>query len=118
MRETLNLTAGTQSRDFTYVEDVAEGLLRLGLGTKIEPGAVVNLATGELTSVRTFIAVAAAILKLPSANLRFGALATRPEEMQHDAISIERLRGLTGWTPSTKIEAGIRKTLLLDGAME
>jgi nucleoside-diphosphate-sugar epimerase len=117
-RQPLNLTAGTQRRDFTYVEDVAEGLVRLGLATKAVPGTVVNLATSELTSVRSFVDLAAAILNLPSAHLRFGALPPRPEEMQHDAVSIDRLRGLTGWAPLTKIEAGIRKTLLITGSME
>ena len=48
----LELTAGTQLRDLTYVEDVAEGLLRLGLA-QAEPGSVVNLATGHLTMVRS-----------------------------------------------------------------
>ena len=82
--EPLNLTAGTQRRDFTYVGDVADGLLRLGLAEGVEPGVVVNLATGELVSVRDFIEGAAAVLKIPSANLRFGALPTRLEEMNHD----------------------------------
>ncbi len=108
--EPLNLTAGTQKRDFTYVEDVADGLLRLGLAEGVEPGAVVNLATGELVSVRVFIEEAAAVLKVPSVNLRFGALPTRLEEMQHDQISIHRLRSMLGWMPRTLIKDGIRLT--------
>jgi nucleoside-diphosphate-sugar epimerase len=108
-RQPLDLTAGIQRRDFTYVEDVADGLLRLGLTTDVKPGVVVNLATGELVSVRNFIELAASILDIPRANLRFGAISTRLEEMEHDVISIERLRGLlAGWTPPTGIEEGIR----------
>jgi UDP-glucose 4-epimerase len=108
--EPVNLTAGTQKRDFTYVGDVADGLLRLGLAEAVEPGVVVNLAMGELVSVRDFIEGAAAVLKIPSANLRFGALPTRLEEMSHDRISIERLRRMLGWTPLTSIEEGVRLT--------
>jgi nucleoside-diphosphate-sugar epimerase len=108
--EALNLTAGTQRRDFTYVGDVAEGLLRLGLAKGVEPGVVVNLATGELVSVRDFIEGAAAVLKIPGANLRFGALPTRLEEMKHDRISIQRLRSMLGWVPLTSVEAGVRLT--------
>jgi nucleoside-diphosphate-sugar epimerase len=106
----LELTAGTQLRDFTYVEDVAEGLLRLGLA-RVEPGAVVNLATGHLTTVRSFAETAARILGMPMENLRFGAVPTRAEEMRHDPVSVERLRQVTGTVPPTGIEGGIRRTV-------
>jgi nucleoside-diphosphate-sugar epimerase len=106
----LPLTAGTQKRDFTYIEDVAEGLLRLGLAST-PPGAVVNLATGQLTEVREFATSAAGILHIPNDRLRFGALPTRTEEMEHAQVSVARLRQLTGWIPGTTITEGIRKTV-------
>ncbi len=106
----LLLTSGVQKRDFTYVGDVASGLLRLGLTAKTEPGEVVNLATGQLTSVRSFVEAAASILGIPSDKLRFDSRPTRPEEMQHSAVTIERLRQLTGWAPSTSVADGICNT--------
>lgn len=106
----LALTAGRQQRDFTYVEDVADGLLRLGVTTG-QAGEVVNLATGQLTSVRRFAETAAGILNLPGDRLRFGASPVRPEEMEHDPVTVERLRTMTGWVPSTNIEVGIHRTL-------
>jgi nucleoside-diphosphate-sugar epimerase len=104
----LDLTAGVQRRDFTYVEDVAEGLLRLGLLPANEP--VVNLATGRLTPVRTFVEIAAGVLGIPPASLRFGVIPLRANEMEHEAVSIERLNGFAGWIPPTSIAEGIRKT--------
>ncbi|MCS6954395.1 MAG: NAD-dependent epimerase/dehydratase family protein, partial [Bryobacteraceae bacterium] len=59
--DAVSLTAGFQKRDFTYVEDVAEGLLRLG-ATEAQPGDLVNVVTGRLTSVREFAQVAAEVL--------------------------------------------------------
>jgi dTDP-glucose 4,6-dehydratase len=106
----LKLTAGSQQRDFTYVEDVAEGLLRLGL-CQAKPGEIVNLATGKLTSVRHFAETAARILQIPSQALNFGQLPTRTEEMAHSEVSVERMRHLIGWVPTTEIAKGIRKTL-------
>ena len=76
------LTSGHQKRDFTYVEDAAEGLLRLGQSSA-EPGAVINLATGRLTPVRGLVRIAADVLNIPAENLEFGALSDRPEEMSH-----------------------------------
>jgi UDP-glucose 4-epimerase len=106
----LDLTAGNQQRDFTYVEDVAESLLKLGAVGPI-PGRTVNVATGRLTSVRAFAETAARILAIPKKNLRFGAIPARAEEMSHNPVSIERLRQATGAVPSTDIEDGIRRTV-------
>ncbi len=107
----LDLTSGEQQRDFTYVEDVAEGLLRLAL-SPAPAGAVVNLATGTLVTVRAFVERAAAVLGIPAEKLRFGRLPVRDSEMQHEPVSVERLRALTGWAPGTSIEDGVRRTAL------
>ncbi len=108
--EPLALTAGRQQRDFTYVADVAEGLLRLGLA-KSGSGEVINLATGRLTSVREFTEVAARILGIGRDRLRTGALPTRPDEMSHDRVTTARLRELVSWFPPNGIEEGIRRTV-------
>ena len=104
------LSAGVQKRDFTYVEDVADGLLRLGLA-RAEPGDVVNLVTGTLTTVRRFAETAAAVLGIAASRLQFGALPARAdEEMEHLPIATGKLRKLTGWTPSVAIAEGVRRT--------
>ena len=107
----LSLSAGTQKKDFTYVHDVVEGILRLGLVNSARPGEIVNLATGRLTTVRCFAEIAGRILGIPAANLNFGAIANGQWDVEHSEISLERLRRLTGWVPSTSIDQGIRQTL-------
>jgi nucleoside-diphosphate-sugar epimerase len=106
----VRLTSGDQRRDFTYVEDVADALLRLGR-TATGPGEVVNVATGHLLTVRRFAEVAARVLGLADGQLVFGALPTRAEEMEHDPVNVSRLAVLTGWTPPTSVEDGIRRTV-------
>lgn len=106
----LPLTRGDQFRDFTFVDDVVEGMLRLGAGSAAGVGTV-NLATGRLTRVREFVTRAAAVLGLESDRLGFGELPTRPEEMAHDPVNLDRLVGLTGWRPATAIEQGVAATL-------
>ena len=105
----LLLTAGTQQRDFTYVADVAEGLLRLGLlaGPTYR---VVNLATGKLCQVKDFALRAARVLHIPEDQLAFGRLPERPGEMHHREVRTARMRQLLGWGPETGIEAGIAAT--------
>ena len=108
--ETLRLSEGLQERDFVFVGDVTEGLLRYG-ATDFPAGEIVNLATGRLSSVRQFAETAARILGLSDEQLRFGALPTRPEEMEHASVSTLRMANRTGWTPPTTIEQGIAASL-------
>lgn len=112
--ESLSLTAGTQARDFVYVDDVAEGLLRLGALPGVVPD-VLNLATGRLSTVRDFVETAAALLGIPADRLRFSAAPTRPEEMHHQPVTIARLRTLTGWIPATTLREGIALTAAATG---
>ncbi len=105
----VDLSLGTQRRDFTYVEDVAEGLLRLGVA-RGEPGWTINLATGTLLTVREFSEVAARVLRLRDGQLRFGALPTRPDEMAHEVVTTNRCQALLGWRPGTLPEAGLAAT--------
>jgi nucleoside-diphosphate-sugar epimerase len=107
--ELLKLSAGYQKKDFTYVEDVAEGLFRLGL-IATRPGEIVNLATGQLTSVRRFSETAARILGIPDDRLEFGVIPKRIEDVEHSGVTLDRLWQLIAWIPPTKIEEGIRKT--------
>jgi len=107
----LSLSAGIQKKDFTYVHDVVEGILRLGIVSSAPPGAIVNLATGRLTTVRGFAEIAGRILRIPATNLNFGAIPNGEWDVEHGEISLERLRRLTNWIPSTSIEQGIRQTL-------
>jgi len=110
----LEMTAGTQKRDFTYVEDVTEGLLRLGTMQTLQ-GNIVNLATGLLSTVRQFIETAAEILGIPEDHLKFDTLPVRQEEMEHEPVSIRKLEELTSWTPSVSISQGIMRTRNLAG---
>ena len=106
----IELTAGRHKRDFTYVEDVAGALLRLGV-SDCQPGDIVNVATGTLTPVRSFVQAASKLLGITEDRLSFGSLTTRPEEMDHDPVNIGRLLELTGWRPETNLNDGLRRTL-------
>lgn len=105
----LELTDGSQRRDFTWVGDVVEVLLRLGLSGRPDIG-IVNTATGALTTVRAFAERAADTLALPRSALRFGTLPSRPSEMSHDAVNVDRLRAIAPPVPATPIETGVAWT--------
>ncbi len=106
----LRMTPGLQRRDFAYVEDVAEGLVRLACAP-LRKSAIVNLATGRLSTVREFVVAAAAALKMKSSQLQFGALPYRGDESAQGTASNSKLLRLTGWLPSKNIRAGVRRTV-------
>ncbi len=113
----LCLTAGSQVRDFTYVQDVAQGLLRLGL-CDAPPGTIVNLTRGRPMAVRNFVKIASAVLEIPPHLLKFGTIETHWQEAERLEVSLDRLRRLLGWTPATDVREGIRRTLELERAVE
>lgn len=111
------LSAGTQCRDFAYVQDVAEGLLRLALADA-GAGVCANLATGALRSVREFAEIAAGALGIPDSRLRFGQEPVRADEMALAGVKIDRLLALTAWKPTLSIDQGVRATANFDSVTE
>ena len=107
--QALPMTRGDQRRDFTYVEDAAEGLLRLGLVTQQE-ASIVNVATGRLNTVKQFALEAAKVLGFNDKLIKFGEIPTRSDEMQHEPVTNRRLQLLTGWHPKTTIREGVART--------
>jgi nucleoside-diphosphate-sugar epimerase len=107
-------TAGEQLRDFTHVDDVAEGLMRLALSLPARPfWDVYNLGSGEAMRLRDFIAEAAAALREQglSPDIRFGAKPYRPGEPMEYLPDISKLRSRLGWSPGTPMGQGIRSAV-------
>lgn len=109
-REPLALTQGAQQCDFTFVGDAAEGMVRVGCLAGPVP-SVIHVATGTLTSVRSFAECAAELLGMRAEQLRFGTLPYRVGDPCHGPATIDRLKELTGWVPSCTVRAGIRRAL-------
>jgi nucleoside-diphosphate-sugar epimerase len=103
------LTVGQQERDFTFVGDVAEGLMRLALLDGRIPD-VVNLATGKLTSVRAFAECAAELIGLKASQLHFGARPSSAGEVRQVPVDTRQLRELLGWVPAVGVGDGIAQT--------
>ncbi len=110
----LALTDGKQERDFTYVADAAEGLLRLGPLPRVD-GAVVNLGSGRLLSVKAFALAAARVSGIPDHLLEFGKIPHREDEPKQPPVSTDLLRKLLHWRPPTTVERGVEKTLEFHG---
>lgn len=95
----MELTDGTQKRDFLHVEDVAAALLRLG-----EPGVsgAFNVCSGVARTLRRVLEGVAD--RVGRGSLVFGAL-PRPQHDADIAVGDNRALRALGWTPSHDFEA-------------
>ncbi len=103
----IELSEGTQVRDFSFAPDVATALVELTLKADFLSHDIVNIGSGNGVSVRDFASQAAKALEAEHL-LRFGVLPMRRHEVRSHIANVARLREILGWTPSTTIAAGVR----------
>ena len=97
---------GEQTRDYVYVGDVADAVVR-ALTQPAATGAI-NIGTGRETTVNEIYRVLAraAGVDRPA---EYGP--ARPGEQRRSALSWERAKRLLEWAPSTPLERGLAETL-------
>lgn len=102
----VDFTAGTQRRDFVYVDDVAEGALRAAL-VPAAAGEVLNLGTGIATSVRDMASRAIEV----SGNRvvpHFGARPMRVGEPLCLVADMAKTERILGWRPRVSLREGLQ----------
>jgi len=105
------MTAGRQTREVNYVDDVALGLLR-AVTTVEAHGHVVNIGGGEELAVRDLAArVVRACGAEPGAVLQIGALPTRPGEVPRFWADVRKAEVLLGHRPAVSLDEGLRRTV-------
>jgi len=91
---------GTQTRDFTYVSDVVDALVRLARSSL--RGEVFNVGSGGTYSVNRL----AELIGGPTVNIP-----KRPGEPDCTFADITKIRTQLGWTPSITFEEGVRRVM-------
>lgn len=102
------ITSGRRLVDWIYVDDVAEGFLRLALSDEAV-GRTVDLGSGSMISTADLVAMICSLVD-PAINPAIGALPDRPMEPTGAARVDESLR-LIGWAPRVGLEEGLRRTI-------
>lgn len=98
---------GEQDRNFTYVGDIADGLIRAA--ERISDGSAINIGTNEHIT----------ILRL--AEMIFEKIGFQPKKIQFEpakpvgvfsrAASLENTRRVLDWVPQTSLSQGLDKTI-------
>ncbi len=105
--ERAKCTHGRQIRDFLYVEDVADAVVAL-LDSKVE--GVVNIASGEPTTVRQIVELIAAMLGAQD-RVDFGAVTPVATDPPVAVANVNRLQFEVGWRPRWTLEKGLASTI-------
>lgn len=103
------MTHGEQTRDYVYVADVVDALLRAGYRTGIE-GEVINIGSGEPTQIAALVSRVEQILGCAD-RVQRGALAYRIGEPMAYWLDISKAKRLLDWTPRTVLDDGLRRTI-------
>jgi UDP-glucose 4-epimerase len=91
---------GTQTRDFTYVDDVVRAL-SIGSKSKIN-GEVFNVGSGGTYSINSLVE----LLGSPKVNIP-----KRPGEPDSTFADISKIKRMLNWQPTISFENGVKKLL-------
>jgi NAD dependent epimerase/dehydratase len=107
--EQLRLGDPTTTRDFTFVEDTAEGMIRLA-ESDMTIGRAVNIGTGRDISIAETAALAMKVTGR-QAEIVADVQRLRPEnsEVRRLQADASLMKALTGWVPPWRVEEGIEK---------
>ena len=98
---------GSQTRSFTYIDDLVEGVVRLAAADGAR-GAIVNIGNPDERTIRELAEIVAELAGTP---LRTVALALPPDDPRRRCPDITRARELLGWEPRVSLREGIARTL-------
>lgn len=104
--KTFEISSDT-TRDPIYVDDVAEGLVRLALCSEAR-GEVVNLCSGKEVAIKRIADMV--LRKIGKGNIVV-KLNARPGDMPRSRGSTKKLKALTGWSPSISLSDGLDKVI-------
>jgi UDP-glucose 4-epimerase len=107
--ERLAMTEGHQTREFNYVDDLADGFVRAATVPGIE-GEVFNIGGGEELSMRELATTTLALMGDPIV-AEFGALPERPTEIWSMRADVTKATKVLGLPPARPLRDGLEQTI-------
>jgi len=98
---------GEQTRDFTYVDNVVDGVLRACEARKAN-GEVINVATGGRISLNDLFKTMKALI---GATVEPEYAEARPGDVRDSQADIRKASELLGYTPTVSFEDGLTRTI-------
>src|ERR1700688_332959 len=100
---------GTQSRDFTYIDNAVDAnLLAMKAPASQVAGQVFNVATGKRADLNQAFQLLKKIIGFPG-EVKYGP--TRSGDVKHSLADLSRSEKHLGYTPKVDFEEGLRRTV-------
>ncbi|MCS7102312.1 MAG: NAD-dependent epimerase/dehydratase family protein [Candidatus Korarchaeum sp.] len=97
---------GSQTRDFVYVEDVAEANVRALLsGAK----GMFNIGTGVETSIKELLSLLCEVIGVTAHDIKYES--PRKGDVRRSRASYEAAKVSIGWEPRTSLKKGLERTV-------
>jgi dTDP-glucose 4,6-dehydratase len=96
---------GTQTRSFTYVSDLVDGIIRLMLSSENDPINIGNPVEMTITQI------AETIIRMTGATSRIIYQPLPVDDPKQRRPDITRARTLLNWEPKVQLEEGLTKTI-------
>jgi len=98
---------GGQTRDFTYIANVVDGVLRAVTAPKAS-GEVINVAVGGRISLNDLLAT---LNKIVGQDIKAIYKEPRAGDIRDSQADITKAQALLGYTPTVPLEEGLKRTL-------
>jgi dTDP-glucose 4,6-dehydratase len=96
---------GSQTRSFTYITDLVDGIIKLMLSSENDP---VNIGNPHEMTIKE---IAETIIRMTGAKSRIVYKALPTDDPKQRRPDITRARTLLGWEPKVALEEGLVKTI-------
>jgi UDP-glucose 4-epimerase len=105
----IKTTRGEQTREFNYVSNIVDGLIRAA-ETEARIDGPINIAAGEEVGIRDLVNKIAELTGT-LAKVEIGALPYRPTEIWRMYADSTRARDVLEWKPEVNLDEGLRRTV-------
>jgi UDP-glucose 4-epimerase len=106
----MEMTAGDQTRDFLFVEDLIRAIVLSASSDKC-CDEILNVGSGRSVAIRDVAFMIAQVLGKGRESLLLGRKQRHEHEPVDYRFDISKIKRLLGWTPAIDLHAGIERTV-------
>lgn len=103
------LVSPDAARDFVYVDDVCEAIVRAAACSSLPRGSVFSVGTERQTTLRETVALVCQLFNVTE-EPRWGSMPPRPWDTSTWAADCARIRAALNWAPTVTLSDGLKRT--------
>jgi len=106
-KQKFDMTQGNQTRDFIFITDLVDAILKTPVNSSKVAGKIINLGSGNSVTLRELITIIENLSNL-NAIANFGVLDYRANEIMQYSTEIKLAKELLSWEPKTSLTNGLK----------